>query len=346
MTANPIELIGGLATTGNVPKADIIAWGKARVSQVFADATEVRNTILASQLAILLQSTGSLYLLDAADTTTVDNGISCIVSSDGKRFKLASREKLRANRTYYVRTDGSDNNTGLVNSAGGSFLTIQKAIDVVAALDISIYNVTIQVAAGTYAGAITVTGPWIGSGTVTLQGDTTTPSNVSVSTGANICLVVQLGARLTVTGISFTNNNTNFALIRAIYGGQITMNGPNQYNSSGAYQVTAEFGGLLICRGVEIITGSVSSAHYLAAGGQIDCGGVTWQASGTAAVGTFAFATNCGVIVAYSNPAYSGTFTGFRYVAILNGVVNSNGGGANYFPGNAAGATSTGGQYS
>jgi hypothetical protein len=36
MTANPIDLVGGLATTSNVAKADLIAWAKARVPQVLA----------------------------------------------------------------------------------------------------------------------------------------------------------------------------------------------------------------------------------------------------------------------------------------------------------------------
>jgi hypothetical protein len=42
---------------------------------------------------------------------------------------------------------------------------------------------------------------------------------------------------------------------------------------------------------------------------------------------------------------FSGNATGARYSALLNGVLYTGGGGANYFPGNAAGSTGSGGQY-
>lgn len=88
MTANPVDLIGGLTTTANVVKADITAWAKARVPQVLADATELRNTVLAGQSAVELKTTGANYFLDTSDTTTMDNGVGCIISFDGFRFKI------------------------------------------------------------------------------------------------------------------------------------------------------------------------------------------------------------------------------------------------------------------
>lgn len=88
MTANPIDLVGGLISAINVVKTDLVAWVKGRVPQVLADATELRNTTLAGQRVVTLIATGGQYRLDTSDTTTADDGVACIVSADGYRFKF------------------------------------------------------------------------------------------------------------------------------------------------------------------------------------------------------------------------------------------------------------------
>ena len=42
---------------------------------------------------------------------------------------------------------------------------------------------------------------------------------------------------------------------------------------------------------------------------------------------------------------FIGTATGMRYSAGYSGIINTAGGGANYFPGTVAGTTAAGGQY-
>lgn len=63
------------------------------------------------------------------------------------------RELLTADRTYYVRTDGSDSNDGTANTAGGAWLTIQYGIDWISQnIDFggTNYTVYLQVGNGTY----------------------------------------------------------------------------------------------------------------------------------------------------------------------------------------------------
>lgn len=61
-----------------------------------------------------------------------------------------------ADVTYYVRTDGSDGNNGLANTAAGAFKTIGKAISMVPT--IVNHTVTINVATGTYTESVRVVG--------------------------------------------------------------------------------------------------------------------------------------------------------------------------------------------
>lgn len=269
---------------------------------------------------------------------------------DGKVTFVANggpRDVLQANRTYYVRTDGSDSNTGLANTSGGAFLTIQKAINVaLGTLDLGGYNVTIQVGSGTYTGAISFASAQVGAGQIKIAGDTTTPSNVHINvTGAAAISVDGAGCRLFVEGVKLTATS-GIAQLYAKNGGFIRTTGKNEFGACNAgHRMCADLNSVIEAIAPEVISGTAAGAHYLAGtGGAIFCQSATWTASGTAAQAAFANAGVCGAIYGFANSA-SGTFAGARYSATLNGVIQTNGGGANYFPGSSAGSTATGGQY-
>lgn len=120
----------------------------------------------------------------AANTDTTQIATTAFVTA-------ATRELLTSSRTYYVRTDGNDSNTGLVNSAAGAFLTPQHAYDVVVSnLDLGGQFVYINIGDGTYTPssgtiALNINSPWIGGGQVIIQGNAGNMSAVILSTTNN-----------------------------------------------------------------------------------------------------------------------------------------------------------------
>jgi hypothetical protein len=68
-------------------------------------------------------------------------------------------------------------------------------------------------------------------------------------------------------------------------------------------------------------------------------------AYGTPAFSVAFAAAMVGASLFAQGATFSGAATGQRYNVQSNAVILTNGAGANYFPGNAAGATATGGQY-
>lgn len=244
------------------------------------------------------------------------------------------RETLTANRTYYVRTDGSDSNDGRSNASGGAFLTIQKAIDVVAALDISTFSVTISVADGTYTGATLVSGPWIGSGSVTVVGNTTTPANVVINPASGGCFTVTGGGFLIVSGMELRGQ---FALVSQ-RGSRIYVTTSLRFGASTNYQVWANGGQVILFNNYAIV-GS-AQVHLLAdSGGQISATGLTVTLTGTPAFSvSYANAGGVGTSILYYSNTFSGSATGTRYIVQQGALINTNGGGASYLPGNAAGS--------
>lgn len=319
----------------------------AQLAGVISDETGSGALVFATSPSLTTPNIGVATATSVNKITFTAPATSATVTpTDGTTTVLSGgtlREVLTANRNYYVRTDGSDSNNGLTNTAGGAFLTIQKAITVAYGLDLSIYNVVINIAAGTYTGNVNVTGPHVGSGNIVINGDVTTPSNVVIST-TGFAISVTQGAQLVVQGVKLTAASSA-ACINIASGAIVTLGGQTEFGACASGHHVYCDGGYFISSVAEIISGNVPGAHYLAANnGYINCQYATWTASGSVSTGSFAQASGGGILYAFGNTS-SGTFTGGRYYAALNGVINTNGGGANYFPGNSAGSTATGGQY-
>lgn len=250
------------------------------------------------------------------------------------------RELLTATRTYYVRADGSDSNDGLTNNSGGAFLTIQKAINVASALDNNGNNVTIQLGSGTYTENLTLKS-FLGSGRIIILGDTTTPSNVTLAGGgtAGITGSSVIGT-YDLRGFTITGTNVSISLTDAfLYFRSLVFAG------TGAAHIYLLAGAFIIAEGNYEITGSATRHLWAANSAYVQIVSKTITLTGTPAFsGNFITSSALSSVLINGN-TFSGSATGTRYAVTLNGVINTGGGGASYFPGDSAGAASTGGQY-
>lgn len=249
------------------------------------------------------------------------------------------RETLTANRIYYVRTDGNDSNTGLANTSGAAFLTIQKAVDVAATLDLSTYDVVIQLGTGTWTESVTMKNA-VGAGTIIIQGDLITPSNTVVRNFTK----TSNGTKYTIKDLKFTGSSTYAAI--AISNGALVSFGNVEFGTGYTVHIESIFGAKIECDNSYTISGGASAHLSVRAGGGAAIQAKTITLSGTPAfgtTGTYGFVEcryTCTVFI--NGNTFSGSATGRRYYVDYNAVIQSAGA---TLPGNAAGATANGGLY-
>lgn len=252
------------------------------------------------------------------------------------------RERITSNRTYYVATTGSDSNDGL--TVGAAFLTLQKALDVVATIDFNGFTVTIQLSAGTYSGQSTVpvtVGQKLPSSLLIL-GNTGSPSSVTITHTAGFQPVLQAvaGARCAVRGVQITGTSNAFGL--TAQAASVIETAQCLFGSGLWYGLYANGGLITVTFDYEVSGGGF--AHWGAEGG----GKIMMVGSGTLTLtGTPAYSNAFALVdgVAYircDGNTFSGAATGKRYNAVNGGAIQTQGAGATYLPGSVAGTSPTG----
>ena len=261
---------------------------------------------------------------------------------------VSTQGALVSNTTFYLRTDGSDSNTGTANTAGGAWLTLQHAWDVISLLDLNGFRVTLQIADGTYGSMLAegLAPRQRESGNILLLGNVVTPANViitstSPSFGATMLVA---GAQVSISGMELRCAGGN--VLQATVGGVVSIGAAVRFGTcTGGSHIRSDLGSYIAASANYAIVGPAPVHANATQNGVFNSPSITVTLSGTPAFSTaFAVASGGGQIGAAS-VTYTGAATGTRYSATLNGVINTGGGGANYFPGNAAGSTATGGQY-
>ena len=111
------------------------------------------------------------------------------------------RAQLTADRTLFVRKDGHDDNDGLLDTPSGAFLTIQRAIDEVASLDLGAHNITVQIGSGLYQESV-VAKTFLGAGDVVLKGDPVAPGNVIIESSGDAFSIDRVIGHYVLDGIT------------------------------------------------------------------------------------------------------------------------------------------------
>jgi hypothetical protein len=257
------------------------------------------------------------------------------------------REKLTANRTYYVRTDGSNSNTGLVDSAGGAFLTIQKAMDTASAIDFGGFTVTIQVGDGTYTGAnvVPVCVGQAAAANLIINGNSGTPANVIISTTSAAGIKVKRNAMFRVQNLEIRTTTTGMGIEVDGTGAVAEIGTGMRFGACAQAAIYVRQGYAVAVAGYTI-AGNTGIRVWATGNGVYSEEFMTITYSGTPAFGTANVFARSGAYVASGASTQSGAATGTRYNVDENAVIATLGGGANFYPGNAAGSTGTTGVYS
>lgn len=291
------------------------------------------------------------YTWNSTSTATDDgNYVVSLTGNPTGRFiktgandnSIRSREILTSSRTYFVSTTGNDSNTGL--SAASSFLTIQKAIDVVTGnLDLGVFTVAIQIADGNYnVGSGIRLKSALGSGSISINGTSSNTFISSTTAGNATILYDQVGTSYSISNITIRNSGTvnqingigcyNFAQL--VVASNVTFGGGfnNHFvlNNNASIFVSANYN----------VNGSAGDSHINASvGSGFLCQGRTIVFNGNPSFTRCVLAQTNSMVLLDGN-TYFGNPTGSKYLVTTNSVCT----GGNALPHPTAGASSTGAQ--
>jgi hypothetical protein len=298
--------------------------------------------------SIIGEPTGWLYIGPTQSITVISDGANYTVIAKPVRTRLA------ANSTLYVGTAGNDNNNGLTPAT--AWRNPQKAWNVISAsFDLNTFVLTTQVADGAYSavgGSVLsmsgfVTGQKYASSLV-FKGNTGSASGCTFTNSGGTYPVINVfgGAQVTVQGFQITSSNGQAISVSSA--GTVCQYGYINFGSCGQYHVVTNSTSLtLMINDCNIIGAAL--AHWDLQNASTFAPVVGTKISMSSAAFSVAFcAVTAGANWSEDGPnaiTFIGSATGPKYQASLNGGINTQGSGVNYFPGSVAGSVSGGGFY-
>lgn len=286
--------------------------------------------------------------------SSVDGQVAIFTGATGKiiRAGTAIRLKLAADLNLYVRTDGNDSNNGLSNTAGGAFLTLAKAASVAwNNYDIvSPYRININVADGTYASNLSISGcpPWFSTNSartpISFIGNNSTPANVVINGG----FAALAGAIFSTSGFKIQSSTAGVSALSASgFGSLIVASNIDfgQMSSTGDHLASSRGGSWEITGAYTISGGAQNHFH------------VTENADGRAVNATATIPNNITITGNFAGVAGSelnaigwsytgaGVVTGSRFLVHYGGNIRLSSDSPYVFPGSFLGTMQSGGMY-
>ncbi|KAA9370918.1 hypothetical protein [Ochrobactrum quorumnocens] len=349
MAKNDLKLFAGGSSANIITQAEY----EAMASLINGFSTGVAQSRQLNkvwrQASFISAMIGQFTMHNALDDVLDDGDV------DGfeEKFRMGLQNlfpKLQQNGVIlFVRTDGSDSNDGSDNTGAKAFRTIAAAIDYATSrFYITDGTLTIQIGVpGSYSA------PGIVSGSlakIRIIGDAANQANYIISgvgpAAGQSGLISAEGSQVSLEGLTINNTGSINSGVGASGSGSsmglnnvtVTTTGTGSF----ANVFTVAGGNLVIGAGcifkgnATAMLSAQSGAISISANFNVDGGTYSVVASAT---------TGGSIQVTMTGLSITGSCSGTRYYATLNGVINTSGAGTNFFPGTAAGQIDRGGQY-
>ncbi len=254
------------------------------------------------------------------------------------------RTLLTGPATYYANAStGLDANPCTVGSPCQS---AQRLIDLQKSIDNQGYPVALQLVTGSpalFPAGVVCNGPFVGGGVVTLQGDTTTWTNVVLNNGGTgVAVQAMNGCFLTVTGMQLKGSSD---LIQAANKSFVTA-GLIDFAAGASHYAARGASNIIINNNVSI-SGTTAAAHGISINNSvIQEQNISISFSNNVAFSAGFIQVNYDASAKVTGLTYvlnGHTITGPRFDAEGSATLFANGG-CGSFPGNSVGTTSTQGQ--
>lgn len=279
-------------------------------------------------------------------------GQAALVLRQNAAWRILRPERWRLAGGVTVHVDGAlgnNANDGLASGAGGALATFAAARDLVCQnFDFGGQTVTIKYPDGTHTVPITmgVAHNWTGGGQLRIEGNAATPGNcvLSVTNAHGIEVTGAKSGRVAVRGIKVTTTGAGHGLL-ASHGVKLFVEGDFEFGACAYSHCCAQLEATVSMEGNYRISGGASIHLEADLKSTISTAGRTITITNTPSF-ALSFVRALQLSFVYGpGMTFSGAAVGARYAAATNGVIDTQGAGPNYFPGNAAGSVATGGAY-